>query len=66
MHTEQIKKMKPLISFLPKAAAYFFILLFCYAAVSKLLDYENFQVKMKSRANKSESISNYKKSLFVF
>ena len=38
--------MKTLISFLPKAAAYFFILLFCYAAVSKLLDYENFQVQL--------------------
>src|SRR5690606_29091 len=46
MHIEQIKKMKTLISFLPKAAAYFFILLFCYAAVSKLLDYENFQVQL--------------------
>lgn len=34
------------ISILPKLAASFFILLFCYAAISKILDYENFEVQL--------------------
>ncbi|OCA69180.1 hypothetical protein BBI01_18015 [Chryseobacterium artocarpi] len=31
---------------MPTITAYFFILLFCYASVSKLLDFENFQVQI--------------------
>lgn len=31
---------------LPVIVAYFFVLLFCYAAVSKILDFENFQVQL--------------------
>lgn len=38
--------MKKIISYLPHATAYFFVLLFCYAAVSKMLDFENFQVQI--------------------
>lgn len=29
-----------------EAASYFFILLFCYAAVSKIIDFENFQIQI--------------------
>lgn len=38
--------MKKLIHHIPKVASYFFILLFCYAAISKALDFENFQVQI--------------------
>lgn len=38
--------MKTFTSFLVTAATYFFILLFCYAAISKMLDFENFQVQI--------------------
>ena len=38
--------MKKLIPYIPKVATYFFILLFCYAAISKALDFENFQVQI--------------------
>ncbi|WP_312078502.1 MauE/DoxX family redox-associated membrane protein [Chryseobacterium sp.] len=38
--------MKKLISSIPKVASYFFILLFCYASISKALDFENFQVQI--------------------
>ena len=38
--------MKKLIPHLPKAVSYFFILLFCYAAISKAMDFENFQVQI--------------------
>lgn len=38
--------MKKLQPYLPQAVAYLFILLFIYAAVSKMLDFENFRVQM--------------------
>lgn len=38
--------MKNILKYLPKAAACFFILLFVYAAISKTLDFENFQVQL--------------------
>lgn len=38
--------MKKLIPYIPTVASYFFILLFCYAAVSKAVDFENFQVQI--------------------
>lgn len=38
--------MKKLIHHIPNVANYFFILLFCYAAISKAMDFENFQVQI--------------------
>ena len=38
--------MKKKLTQLPVWIAYFFILLFCYAAISKILDFENFQVQI--------------------
>lgn len=38
--------MKNILKYLPKAAACFFIVLFVYAAISKALDFENFQVQL--------------------
>lgn len=38
--------MSKLIKNVPDIVAYFFILLFCYAAISKLTDFENFQVQI--------------------
>lgn len=38
--------MKKKLQILPIIIAYFFVLLFCYAAVSKILDFENFQVQL--------------------
>lgn len=38
--------MKKLISHIPITVSYFFVLLFCYAAFSKILDFENFQVQI--------------------
>lgn len=38
--------MKKRMNYLPLIIAYFFILLFLYAAVSKILDFENFQVQI--------------------
>ncbi|MCY0976860.1 tellurium resistance protein TerC [Chryseobacterium wangxinyae] len=38
--------MKKLISHIPVSVSYFFVLLFCYAAISKMLDFENFQVQI--------------------
>lgn len=38
--------MKNILKYLPKASACFFILLFVYAAISKTLDFENFQVQL--------------------
>lgn len=38
--------MKRLIPYIPTVSSYFFIILFCYAAVSKALDFENFQVQI--------------------
>ncbi|KQT24780.1 tellurium resistance protein TerC [Chryseobacterium sp. Leaf405] len=38
--------MKKLISHLPVFVSYFFVLLFCYAAISKMLDFENFQIQI--------------------
>lgn len=38
--------MKKLMPYIPKVVSYFFILLFCYAAISKALDFENFQVQI--------------------
>lgn len=38
-----MKKINPQI---PVIIGYFFVLLFCYAAVSKLLDFENFQLQL--------------------
>lgn len=38
--------MKKLIPYIPTVASYFFILLFCYAAISKAVDFENFQVQI--------------------
>lgn len=38
--------MKNILKYLPKAAVYFFILLFVYAAISKTLDFENFKVQL--------------------
>lgn len=38
--------MKKIIKYLPQAASWFFILLFIYAGVSKMLDFENFQVQI--------------------
>ncbi|MBP0613950.1 tellurium resistance protein TerC [Chryseobacterium sp. cx-311] len=38
--------MKKTIKYLPQAASWFFILLFIYAGVSKMLDFENFQVQI--------------------
>lgn len=38
--------MKKIIPYIPKIASYFFILLFCYAAISKAMDFENFQVQI--------------------
>lgn len=38
--------MKNLKKYIPSAVSYFFILLFCYAAISKMMDFENFQVQI--------------------
>ncbi|ASE61656.1 MULTISPECIES: DoxX family protein [Chryseobacterium] len=38
--------MKKLINYFPAVVAYFFIFLFCYAGVSKMRDFENFQVQI--------------------
>jgi uncharacterized membrane protein YphA (DoxX/SURF4 family) len=38
--------MKKVIKFIPDIVSYFFILLFCYAAISKMLDFENFRVQI--------------------
>ncbi|WP_261511776.1 MauE/DoxX family redox-associated membrane protein [Chryseobacterium paludis] len=38
--------MKKTVTILPHFIAYFFILLFCYASISKVLDFENFQVQI--------------------
>lgn len=38
--------MKFIKNYFPNATAYFFILLFCYASFSKILDFENFQVQI--------------------
>lgn len=38
--------MKKLVPHIATTVSYFFILLFCYAAISKLLDFENFQVQL--------------------
>lgn len=38
--------MKTIINKIPDIASYFFILLFCYAALSKMMDFENFQVQI--------------------
>lgn len=38
--------MKKIVTILPSLIAYFFILLFCYASISKILDFENFQVQI--------------------
>nr|WP_305050896.1 MauE/DoxX family redox-associated membrane protein [Elizabethkingia bruuniana] len=38
--------MKKKLTQLPVWIAYFFILLFCYAAISKVFDFENFQVQI--------------------
>lgn len=38
--------MKHIPRYLPSIVSYFFILLFCYAAISKILDIENFQVQI--------------------
>ncbi|REC50627.1 MULTISPECIES: MauE/DoxX family redox-associated membrane protein [Chryseobacterium] len=38
--------MKKLIKFFPDIVTCFFVLLFCYAAISKILDFENFQVQI--------------------
>ncbi|WP_313266859.1 MauE/DoxX family redox-associated membrane protein [Epilithonimonas vandammei] len=40
-----MKKSKPIIV---KFICYFLILLFCYAAISKLLDFENFQTQISA------------------
>jgi hypothetical protein len=34
------------LQILPIVVAYFFVLLFCYASISKILDFENFQVQL--------------------
>ncbi|OPC66458.1 tellurium resistance protein TerC [Elizabethkingia bruuniana] len=33
-------------AYIPVIVSYFFVLLFCYAAISKMLDFENFQVQL--------------------
>lgn len=38
--------MKKLINYFSAVVAYFFIFLFCYAGVSKMRDFENFQVQI--------------------
>lgn len=38
--------MKKALLILPVITAYFFVLLFCYASISKVLDFENFQVQL--------------------
>jgi uncharacterized membrane protein YphA (DoxX/SURF4 family) len=38
--------MKKALLILPVIIAYFFVLLFCYAGMSKVLDFENFQVQL--------------------
>jgi hypothetical protein len=38
--------MKKLTIYFPIGIAYFFILLFCYASISKSLDFENFQIQL--------------------
>lgn len=38
--------MRKTYSIIVKVITYFFILLFCYAAISKILDFENFQVQI--------------------
>lgn len=38
--------MRKFINIFPAIAAYFHLLLFCYASVSKILDFENFQVQL--------------------
>jgi hypothetical protein len=40
------KAMKRLLPNIPDIASYFFILLFCYAAISKMQDFETFQVQI--------------------
>ncbi|KQR91420.1 hypothetical protein ASG01_13680 [Chryseobacterium sp. Leaf180] len=38
--------MKTLYKRFPETTAYFFILLFCYASISKIMDFENFQIQI--------------------
>lgn len=38
--------MRKMTIYFPIGIAYFFILLFCYASISKILDFENFQVQI--------------------
>jgi len=38
--------MKKLIKYSPEIVSYFFVLLFSYAAISKMVDFENFQVQI--------------------
>ncbi|MDQ0781365.1 MauE/DoxX family redox-associated membrane protein [Chryseobacterium sp. W4I1] len=38
--------MKKIADSIPTLTAYFFVLLFCYAGISKVLDFENFQVQI--------------------
>ncbi len=38
--------MKKIANYLPITVAYFYILLYCYAAISKILDFENFQIQL--------------------
>lgn len=38
--------MKTIKARIPEVISYFFILLFCYASISKILDFENFQIQI--------------------
>jgi uncharacterized membrane protein YphA (DoxX/SURF4 family) len=40
--------MKHLKKIIPFAVSIFFVILFCYAAISKVLDFENFQVQISA------------------
>lgn len=40
--------MKCLKKIIPFAVSIFFVILFCYAAISKILDFENFQVQISA------------------
>ncbi|ATN04905.1 hypothetical protein CRN76_05565 [Chryseobacterium indologenes] len=40
--------MKYLKKIIPFAVSIFFVILFCYAAISKILDFENFQVQISA------------------
>ena len=40
--------MKHLKKIIPFAVSIFFVILFCYAAISKVLDFENFQVQIST------------------